>query len=157
MTQPPEPAQAPPPRPINRAADGWTLRDNTGVIVRAPAKEGSTTVITGSANGIGNRIVVDNGGTPGVTIIQNVRNGVGNSVIVTPKGPVIDLSEKARLAPTVEYKGRATKFWSRKVFSETMDCNLYWCPKTQWWFKYDNKDDVYRPLAGYYDPRTEKK
>jgi hypothetical protein len=52
---------------------------------------GATTVITNSGNGVGNRIVVNNGGAPGVTILGNVRNGVGNSIIVTPSGPVIEL------------------------------------------------------------------
>jgi len=52
-------------------------------------------VITGSGNGWGNTIIVDNDGSAGqgVTIIQGTRNGFGNRLIVRPgDGPVIDLS-----------------------------------------------------------------
>lgn len=145
---PAAPAQAPPPRQIIRWPGGWMYVDGPSVIVRQAGSGGSTNVITSSGNGVGNRIVVDNGGTSGVTILQNVRNGIGNSVTVTPAGPVLDLPSRPQPAvpPTTEYKGRATKFWTKKIYSEAFDCNLYWCPKTQWWYRYDKAADTYRPL-----------
>jgi hypothetical protein len=139
--------------------------DEPGVIYRDGAPAGSTTTITNSANGVGNHIVVDNGGSPGVTILRNVRNGVGNSVTVTPEGPVIDLTPKnlaprpgaAPTRPAVEYKGRGTKFWTKKVFSTAYGCNLFWCPKTRWWFAYDKSTDTYKPVSEAYDPASERK
>jgi hypothetical protein len=94
--QPTVPTQAPPPRQIFLLPNGWMLWDATGVIVRVTGKdmEGSTTTIVNSANGVGNRIVVNNGGASGVTILQNVRNGIGNSVTVTPTGTVIERSDR---------------------------------------------------------------
>lgn len=79
-------------RQIIRWPGGWMYLDEPGVIYRdgSVQKTVSTTVITGSANGIGNKIVVDNGKSSGTTILQNVRNGAGNSVTVTPSGPVIE-------------------------------------------------------------------
>jgi hypothetical protein len=95
--QPSVPEQAPPPRQIMRLPNGWILWDGPGVIVRVQGKdtEGATTTIVNSANGVGNRIVVNNGGASGVTVLQNVRNGVGNTVIVTPSGPVIERPGRA--------------------------------------------------------------
>ncbi|MDB5307602.1 MAG: hypothetical protein JWO38_1804 [Gemmataceae bacterium] len=160
----PAPAQPPaapaPQRQIVRWPGGWMYLDEPGVIYHdgSAPKPGSTTMIAGSANGVGNRIVVDNDGAPGVTVLRNVRNGVGNSVTVTPAGPVFDLSPRAgAVRPAVEYKGRATKFWTRKVYSEDLGYTMYWCPKTEWWFRYDKKADVYRPIPGDSDPAPGKK
>ncbi len=103
---------------------------------------GSSTVISGSGNGFGNRIVVGGGPAGGTTVIQNSRNGIGNSI-------VIDGEEIGDLPPAVTavcHRGRDTKFWTKKVFSEAWDCNLYWCPKAEKWFRYAAEDDVYRPL-----------
>jgi hypothetical protein len=84
------PPTAPPPhRPVVRWPGGWMYLDEPGVIYHdgtAP-DTGSTTIVAGSANGVGNRIVIDNGNSSGVTVLWNVRNGVGNSVAVTPAGP----------------------------------------------------------------------
>jgi len=91
---PPPAAPAAPHRQIIRWPGGWMYLDEPGVIYRQAAPAGGTTTITDSANGIGNSIVVNNGGNPGVTILRNVRNGIGNTVTVTPAGPVIDLSPK---------------------------------------------------------------
>jgi hypothetical protein len=49
-------------------------------------------------------------------------------------------------APAPSYQGKAHPFWSQKVFSDTYDCNLYWCPKTKLWFRYVADDDAYRPV-----------
>ena len=143
---PAEPPTAPPPRQIIRWPGGWMYLDDPGVIVRQAAPGGSTTVITDSGNGAGSRVVVDNGGSPGVTILRNVRNGPGSSVTVNQTGPVIDFSPRpGATRPTVEYKGQATKFWTRAVYSADLGYVLYWCPKTNSWYRYDEKDDVYRP------------
>lgn len=132
---------------IIRWPGGWMSLDGPEVIVHQTAPAGSATTITDSANGVGNQIVVDNGGAPGVTVLRNVRNGVGNSVTVTPDGPVIELPPRDPAPrPPVEYKGRATKFWTTKVFSPTHGRPLYWCPKTRWWFAYDKGTDTFRPV-----------
>jgi hypothetical protein len=49
--------------------------------------------------------------------------------------------------PAPVYKGKANAFWSQKVFSEALDCNLYWCPTAKQWFRYHAEDDAYRPPA----------
>src|SRR5205085_519586 len=61
----------------------------TPTVVRTPG--GSTTVITNSGNGVGNRIVVS--GTAGTTVVQNVRNGIGNRLILDPDELLIDLDD----------------------------------------------------------------
>jgi hypothetical protein len=75
------PAKAPaaPQRQVIRWPGGWLSLDGPEVILRDGAATGSTNVITNSGNGVGNRIVVDNGGVPGVTVLRNVRNGVGTA------------------------------------------------------------------------------
>ena len=90
-----------PQRQIVRWPGGWMFLDEPGVIylVGASPKNGSATVITSSANGVGNKIVVDNGKSSGTTVLQNVRNGVGNSVTVSPNGPVFE--PKPDKKPTV--------------------------------------------------------
>ena len=87
-------------RQIIRWPGGWMYLDEPGVIYHdaAAPKTGSTTAISGSANGVGNKIVVDNGKSSGVTVIRNSRNGVGNSVTVTPSGPVFETTP-AKPAP----------------------------------------------------------
>ena len=32
-------------------------------------------------------------------------------------------------------------FWSKKAFSDALDCNLYWDPATKLWFRYGSDDD----------------
>jgi hypothetical protein len=62
------------------------------VIVRQPGRTGrSTGVISGSGNGFGNTIVVDNGPGGGITVVQNSRNGVGNRLILGPDDELIEL------------------------------------------------------------------
>lgn len=139
---PPRPAGGAPQRQVIRWPGGWMYVDGPEAIMKQNGTKGSTNVVTDSANGVGNRIVIDNGETPGVTVLRNVRNGVGNSVTVTPKGPVIELQP-----PPAAYKGRATKFWTKKVKSEVFGCTMYWCPKTKWWFRYDKAADAYQPIT----------
>src|SRR5580704_9514816 len=95
------PAAATPQRQIIRWPGGWMYLDEPGVIYHdgSAPKTGSTTVITGSANGIGNKIVIDNGKSAGTTILRNVRNGFGNSVTVTPNGPVFEPKPEKTPAP----------------------------------------------------------
>jgi hypothetical protein len=71
-------------------------------------------------------------------------------VTVTPGGLVLELPAKPAAAP--EYKGRDAKFWTKKLWSETYDCNVYWCPKAQRWYRYDRAADTYRPVPADYDP-----
>lgn len=68
-----------------------TLEGPAGV-TRRPAADGrSTTVISGSGNGFGNRITVTNGGAGGTTVIRNARNGWGNRIVVDPEDDVLEL------------------------------------------------------------------
>ena len=119
----------------------------TPLVVRTP---GSTTVITNSGNGVGNRVVVS--GTGGTTIVSNVRNGIGNRLILDPDELLIDLDElcplpKCKPAPKPpSYVGKNNPFWTRKQFSDEHDCNLYWGDADRLWFRYHPDDDVYRPL-----------
>lgn len=120
----------------------------TPLVVRTPG--GNTTVITNSGNGAGNRIVVSGGG--GTTIVQNVRNGIGNRLILDPDELLIDLDELVPLpkckppAKPLCYAGKNNAFWSKKQFSEELDCNLYWSDTDRLWFRYSADDDQYRPL-----------
>ena len=120
----------------------------TPTIVRTPV--GSTTVITNSGNGLGNRIVVS--GTGGTAIVKNVRNGIGNRLILDPDELLIDLDDllpqpAAKLQPKrLAYSGKANQFWSKKQFNDELDCNLYWSDTDRLWFRYYADDDQYRPL-----------
>jgi hypothetical protein len=55
----------------------------------------------------------------------------------------------------VEYKGRAAKFWAKKVYDEDLGCNVYWSAKDRLWFRYDKRGDAYRSLPAGYDPDAE--
>ena len=46
------------------------------------------------------------------------------------------------------YKGKDAKFWTKKVYSEALECNLFWCPKAELWFKYNKHADMYLPVTG---------
>lgn len=131
------------------AVGGATLASaQTPLVIRTPG--GNTTVVTNSGNGVGNRIVVS--GTGGTTIVQNVRNGIGNRLILDPDELLIDLDDlvpqpacKPQPKPLC-YAGKANPFWSKKQFSDELDCNLYWSDADRLWFRYSADDDVYRPL-----------
>ena len=127
----------------------------TEVILRSSTPGGgSTTVVTNSGNGFGNRIVV--GGSPGLTVVKNARNGIGNRLILDPDELLIDLDElcfpkaakpvEVKPAPPV-YAGKANPFWAKKAFSDAHDCNLYWSAADKLWFRYSPDDDQYRPVA----------
>lgn len=165
---PAAPATTPSPQVI-RWPGGYMVMNGPEVIVRSTTPAGSTNLITGSGNGIGNRIVVS-GGTGGVTIVQGVRNGIGNQLILDPNdwlidldallpglkpacpkpvppvdpAPAVPLTDPAAVPPS--YKGKDNPFWTKKVFNDSYDCNLYWCPKTKRWFRYTAEDDTYRPV-----------
>jgi len=139
------------------------------IVVRTPAAEvivksksisgGSTTVISNSGNGFGNRIVVS--GSPGTTIVKNARNGFGNRLILDQDELLIDLDDvlfPTKIAPVrplvVEakpippvYSGKANAFWTKKAFSDAHDCNLYWSAEDKLWYRYSPEDDKYRPVA----------
>jgi hypothetical protein len=162
---------------------GYMILNGPEVIVRQKSDGQSTNVISGVGNGVGNRIVVDNGPGGGVTIVRGSRIGVGNRLVVNPDDLLIDLDEWlkpcAKPAPAVpmaapkppvadpalpiapapdaippaaapvappSYKGKASAFWTKKAFSDALDCNLYWCPATKLWFRYHADDDTYRPV-----------
>ncbi len=75
---------------------GYMVMDNAGgVVVRQAGVPGgsSTNIINGSGNGIGNRIVVDNGDTSGVTIVSNSRLGIGNKIIVNAEDVLLDIPD----------------------------------------------------------------
>jgi hypothetical protein len=143
------------------------MRQNTG--------GQSTNIISGAGNGVGNRIVVDGGPGGGVTVVSGSRIGVGNKLVVNPDDLLIDLdkclkpackpapAEPMTLPKPAEpvlpealplpaegatvYKGKANAFWSKKAFSDALDCNLYWDATTKLWFRYHADDDAYRPVV----------
>jgi hypothetical protein len=145
---------ADPQRQIIRWPGGWMYLDQPGVIYHDRTAPGPATVVTNSANGVGNRIVIDTGGAGGVTVVRNVRNGVGNSLTVTPAGPVIELPAAKPPAPAAAgprpaaplHQGRKAKFWAVKGWSDAHDCTLYWDPAAARWYRYDRAADCYRPL-----------
>ncbi len=171
-----------PQREVIRWPGGWMYLDGPEVIVRhgstTTTSGRSSTVVSGAANGFGNSIVVDNGGSPGVTVIRNSRNGVGNSITVTPDGPVFEaphrpqfgerrvLADPAMIPPAVEdaaafaeaprYKGRANDFWTRRAWSDRYDCNVYWSDAQRRWYRYHGDDDTYRPLPTDFDPTGDR-
>jgi hypothetical protein len=70
---------------------GYMVMNGPEVIMRTTGPAGSSTnLITGSGNGVGNRIVVS-GGAGGTTIVQNSRNGIGNQLITDPNDVLIDV------------------------------------------------------------------
>lgn len=95
--QPPAPVQPVPVQAVPGAPQvfkwpgGYMIMNGSEVIVRSTSPNGSSTnLITGSGNGIGNKIVVS-GGAGGTTIVQGARNGIGNKLIVDPNDLLIDL------------------------------------------------------------------
>jgi hypothetical protein len=166
-----QPVEKPEPQVI-KWPGGYMVTNGRDVVVRQSGTGGSTNVITGSGNGFGNRIVVD-GGSGGVTVVRGSKIGIGNKIVVNPDDVMIDLDEwlkpcakpapaKPEFAPKPmtdpapeplpnadgppSYKGKANTFWTKKAFSEALDCNLYWCPQTKLWFRYHADDDTYRPV-----------
>lgn len=118
------------------------------VVRRTPSADGrSTTVISGSGNGFGNRIVVTNGGAGGTTVIRNSRNGWGNRIVVDPEDERIELAARGPARPPVRHP-EGGKFWTEKVWSEAHNANLYWSPADRVWYRFDPADDRYRPVAG---------
>jgi hypothetical protein len=139
------------------------------VMVRQAGVGPSTTYLNGVGNGVGNRIVVNNGRAGGTTIVTNSRLGFGNSIVIDdeewlwdlpkvcpPKRPpadpvlvppqVIPVAPPAVDAGPPVYKGKANDFWTKKEWSEAHDCNLYWDPNSKAWYRYHKDDDTYRPL-----------
>jgi hypothetical protein len=116
-------------------------------------------LITNSGNGVGNTIVVDNGGADGLTILSGVRNGIGNRVLVRPQsGCVLDLPGLSSRAPDfgacpydpltgLGYKGKDNRFYSQTAYSRERRCTVYWCPRTWLWYRYDGGSDSYLPLV----------
>ncbi len=135
------------------------------VIMRTKSPGGSTNLITNSGNGFGNRLVISGG--PGVTVVQNARNGIGNRLVLDPDELLIDLDQIVpgmklgqRSPPlpglpvvdgkrdvVASYKGKENKFWTKREYHDSYDCNLYWDPSTKQWFRYYLDDDIFRPVA----------
>lgn len=162
----PVPAPAPPaaalPAPqVIRWADGYVIVNGQEVIYRRPGAGPATNVISGSGNGFGNTVIVDNAGGSGTTIVRNARNGIGNRVVIDPSDPRLDLPPGVFADPPaappapVCHRGKESKFWTKKVWSDGYDCNLYWDPKAERWFRYQREDDTYRPVPPDYDPAQE--
>src|SRR5262249_58998890 len=129
------PAPATPQAPqVIKWPGGYMVMNGPEVIVRSTTPGGgSTNLITGSGNGVGNKSGV-RGGTGGVTVVSGARNGIGNQLIVDPADLLIDLDALlagtkpaapafAPVAPPAaaappSYKGKASPFWTKKMFSE---------------------------------------
>ena len=178
---PPAPAARQQPR-LLRWADGFLYSDGPATVFRQNGLPGrAANVIRGVGNGLGNSIIVDNGlGSNGVTVIENARNGFGNRIVidgieldtgnwidppaVSPwgVGRLFDNSRRAPVrradpAPPVRtadpvYRGRDNPFWSKKVWSDTYDCNLYFCERSDRWYRYSRTGDEYRPIPSADSP-----
>ena len=101
------------------------------VIPQVPVTK-RTNIIRNSANGVGNRIVIDNGpsnGQGGVTIVDNVRNGYGNKVIVNNPGETVIIGGKCY--PKAKFS------WTNTQYRNDMRCWLYWSPRDRSWFRYN--------------------
>jgi hypothetical protein len=132
---------------------------------------GGTTIVQNSRNGIGNRLITN----PNDVLIDVdallaglMPGGVTPVAPAVPAVPVVPPAAPAApavppvVAPTPvapapadpkpvadtmpSYKGKASPFWTKKMFSDTYDCNIYWCPTTKMWFRYGAEDDTYRPV-----------
>jgi hypothetical protein len=138
-------APAPVPRP-----PVVTVESPPEVVVRGRTPGTNSTVVVGSGNGWGNSVVID--GTPGAsTVVQNSRNGFGNRVVINGIDVLADLpfgELTAAMTPPPVYRGRATRFWAERAWSEADDCNVYWSAADGKWFRYHRADDSYRVLAG---------
>jgi hypothetical protein len=153
-----DPAAPTAPTVVRWPGGGVTVNGPEAVVRRQTAAGRSLNVVTGSGNGFGNTVVVDDGGGGGLTVVRNARNGVGNRLVLDPDDVLLELPPpRLDLPPPAEpvYKGRDAKFWTKKVWSESYDCNLYWCPEYARWFRYDRGDDAYRPVPGDYDPAAD--
>lgn len=163
---------------VVRWPGGVMVLNDPEVIVRQLGTPGrSTTVVAGSGNGVGNRIVVGNGGG-GLTVVSGSRNGIGNRLLVDPGDLLLDLdlpgltfpplgvpapapappippaeapppADPAAASPAGPelpvVRGRQTRFWTTRSFSDAHDCNLYWHPAARAWYRYHTDDDTYRP------------
>ncbi len=95
----PVPATPATPEPqVIKWPGGYMIVNGRETIVRQSSAGRSTNVITGSGNGVGNRIVVD-GGPGGVTVVSGSRNGVGNKLVLNPDDLLLDLDEWLKPCP----------------------------------------------------------
>ncbi len=111
-----------------------------GLFAELPeVKTGSSTVITGSGNGFGNTIVVENagGGLGSSTVIQHTRNGFGNRVLVRNAGCTICFGNTFPLT-------RKTIAWKHRRWLPQARHWVYWSPDDSAWFRYDWTHEVYR-------------
>ncbi len=158
--QPPGPLPAPPPKVIQWPGGFMKIDGNELILRNAVPGSGTTNIISGSGNGVGNRIVVGGGSGGGTTIISNSRNGIGNKIVLDANDWVFDLDEwlaPARPIPAAKplplpvappvYLGKANEFWTQKAFSDELDCNVYWSAADKLWFRYHADCDKYKPLA----------
>jgi len=84
---------------------GSVIVNGPEVILRTTGPRGlSSNVITGSGNGIGNRIVVGNGGAGGTTYLHGSRNGIGNRIVIDSGDLLIDIDALLKELPVVPRK-----------------------------------------------------
>ena len=133
--QPPAAPATPQAPQVIKWPGGYMVMNGPEVIVRNTTPGGgSTNLITGSGNGVGNKIVVS-GGTGGVTVVSGARNGIGNQLIVDPGDLLIDIdaliagAKPACAKPTVGpapapaappgCTGNAIPFWMKMLFGDS--------------------------------------
>ena len=114
-----------------------------GEVSHTPARPAGT-VISGAANGVGNKISVS--GTSGTTVIQGSRLGVGNSIKVENHGSCVLVDDCGVTVNGVTVAPAAKKFWTKKVWSKEHGEYLYWSAKARAWYRYDRTDRAYYPL-----------
>ena len=135
---------------LNGVANGFGNK-----VVVSNGRNGGTTVITNSRLGIGNSIVIDDEDwlfdLPGLKCPPKPVAPVVQAappVAVPPQADQVQLPPQAVPVATepVVHKGKANAFWSKREWSETHDCNLYWDANAKAWYRYHSADDTYRPL-----------
>ena len=71
--------------------------------------------------------------------ILDSRIGLGNQILVQ-EGKLIDLNK-------LRYPGKNNRFWSKQKWDRELATNLYWCARTNLWFRYHAAEDSYRPAV----------
>jgi hypothetical protein len=142
-----EPADAPPPPPPAQPAEPAPAGPEK--VKPPPAVEEksdralpghSQTFLRSVGNGLGNTVIIENGGGgSSTTVLENARNGVGNRVVIVDGQVVTDLQ-----GPVLP-RGPGLKFGEVNFYSPQHGCRLYWCPRTLTWYRYDSDRADYVP------------
>jgi hypothetical protein len=130
-------AAAPPAAPAP-AAESARPADPEESPARPAQTARSLNVLRGSANGVGNTVIIANGSGRSTTVLKNSRSGVGNRVVIVD-GEVV--TDEAPARP----RDSGLKFGDVKYYSPAHGCTLYWDPRALGWYRYDADLEEYVP------------